>query len=185
MRAGAKLGRPHRANPAGGCDLDPAWREALAWRRADHRRDPHRHPGVCRRQCCQLDGTCQRPTIRRVILAFESDSSRREKWLDVTSKSSCSSLRRSSSPPVRQRLRHCRPLWRYRQPAHRLCRPQACRQPSRPLLRQLAHRKPLRPQPLRRELPPRCLLHHQAHLQPTEKRQCQQANQKPVKHRYG
>ena len=39
LRTGAALGRPDRGNPAGRRGVDSAGREALAWRRAEHRDD--------------------------------------------------------------------------------------------------------------------------------------------------
>ena len=60
-RPGAGQGRTGPGNPARRRRLDSAGREALAWRVADQRHDPHRHAGSARRQLCR-PGWSRSPT---------------------------------------------------------------------------------------------------------------------------
>src|SRR2546428_2433186 len=63
LRARAELGWSGQSDSTGRRRLVPAGREALAWRDADHRHDPHRNPGTPPRQRRRLDGEGQRRTI--------------------------------------------------------------------------------------------------------------------------
>src|SRR5947207_11793719 len=63
LRARAELGWSGQSDSTGRRHLVPAGREALAWRDAEHRHDPHRNPGTPPRQGRRLDGEGQRRTI--------------------------------------------------------------------------------------------------------------------------
>src|SRR5207237_146011 len=67
LRVGAALGRAERGHPAGGRDLVPARRKALARSHGHHGPDAHRHPGKARRQGRRVDGARQRRAVQRGI----------------------------------------------------------------------------------------------------------------------
>ena len=63
----AALGRPHRGDPAWGCDLVRAGREALARRGANHGDDAYGHSGEAQRQDRRVDGAGERRAISGIV----------------------------------------------------------------------------------------------------------------------